>query len=63
MGRTYHSESMSKIQHLYKTVFYQRKSDIIGLGRSYTYIRSIVVLVYWPKSASVQSNQTIKAIY
>jgi hypothetical protein len=47
-----------KIQLLYKTV-YQRKSDIIGFVRSF---RSIVVLVYWPTSASILLNQTIKAI-
>jgi hypothetical protein len=32
---------------------------MIGFVRSF---RSIVVLVYWPKSASVRLNQTIKAI-
>jgi hypothetical protein len=61
MGRTYHGESM-----LVKSNFYSRlntKHNRISLDLLGRLDQLLCwCLVYWPKSASVRLNQTIKAI-
>jgi hypothetical protein len=54
----YHGESMVKSNFYPRLYTKQIRILLDSLGH-----RTIIVLVYWPKSASVQFNQTIKAIY